>query len=108
MIKPKGSLLKLIHWDYIRRKAKDDKPFYLAYWQNLYDLIVKGMDKSTTSHGSPFAQNMITLDTYIGQVLDELEAQGISKNTLVVIMADNDPMKGIPDIHSGLYIKPAV
>lgn len=84
--------------DYIKRKAKDNKPFYLAYWPNHYDLIVKGMDKSTTSHGSAFAQNMVTLDTHIGQILDELEAQGISENTLVVIMADNGPMKGIPGV----------
>lgn len=82
--------------DYIKRKANDDKPFYLAYWPNHYDIIVEGMDEVTTSNSSPFAQNMVRLDRYIGQVLDELQTQGISENTLVVIMADNGPMKGIP------------
>ena len=82
--------------DYIKRKANDDKPFYLAYWPNHYDIIVEGMEKVTTSNSSPFAQNMVRLDKYIGQILDELDAQGISENTLVVIMADNGPMKGIP------------
>ena len=83
--------------DFIRRKAKNDKPFYLAYWPNLYDFTLdEGADKITTSHATMFAQNMVKLDTYIGQILDELKAQGIEENTLVIAMADNGPMKGIP------------
>lgn len=82
--------------DFIKRKANDDKPFYMAYWPNVYDLIVdEGMDKITTSNSSPFAQNIVQLDNYIGQILDELEALGISENTLVICMADNGPMKEV-------------
>jgi arylsulfatase len=80
--------------DFIKRKANDDKPFYMAYWPNVYDLIVKDME-ITTSNSSPFAQNILQLDKYIGQILDELEAQGISENTLVICMADNGPMKEV-------------
>lgn len=83
--------------DYIKRKANDDNPFYLAYWPNVYDLIVdETSEKITTSHSTPFAQNMVRLDRHIGQILDELKAQGIEENTLVIVMADNGPMKGIP------------
>ncbi len=82
--------------DYIRRKAKDDKPFYLAYWPHVYDLIQKDME-ITTSNSTPFAQNIELLDKYIGQIMDELKAQGISENTLVVCMADNGPMKEAPN-----------
>lgn len=78
--------------DFIKRKAKDDKPFYLAYWPNVYDLMRVGQD-ITTSNSSPFAQNMELLDTYVGQILAELDKQGIAENTLVVAMADNGPME---------------
>jgi len=67
--------------DFIRRKADDDKPFYMAYWPNVYDLIREGQD-FTTSNGTAFAQNIERLDGHIGQILDELEKQGISENTL--------------------------
>lgn len=82
--------------DYIKRKAGDDKPFYMAYWPHVYDLVQKDM-KITTSNGTPFAQNIELLDKYIGAILDELKAQGISENTLVVCMADNGPMKEVPN-----------
>ena len=85
--------------DYIRRKADDEKPFYLAYWPNVYDLMREGQE-ITTSNSSPFAQNMERLDLYIGQILDELEAQGISENTLVIAMADNGPMT---ELVGGMY-----
>jgi len=77
--------------DYIRRKANDKKPFYMAYWPNIFDFLRDGHE-FTTSNSSAFAQNMELLDRYIGEILDELKKQGISENTLVVAMADNGPM----------------
>jgi arylsulfatase len=77
--------------EYIREKADDENPFYLAYWPNVYDLARRGQTM-TTSNSSAFAQNIELLDEYIGQILDELEAQGIAENTLVIAMADNGPM----------------
>lgn len=82
--------------DYIKRKASDDKPFYMAYWPHVYDLIQKDME-ITTSNSTPFAQNIELMDKYIGEILDELKAQGISENTLVIAMADNGPMKEVPN-----------
>jgi arylsulfatase len=81
--------------DFIRRKAGDDKPFYLAYWPNVYDLIKKDQVMKT-SNSSPFAENIERLDRHIGEILDELEKQGISENTLVIAMADNGPMVEVP------------
>jgi len=81
--------------DYIRRKANDDKPFYLAYWPNVYDLIRDGQE-ITTSNGTAFAQNLERLDRHIGEILDELTKQGISENTLIIAMADNGPMVEVP------------
>jgi len=85
--------------DFIRRKAKDDNPFYLAYWPNVYDLQRVGQE-ITTSNSSPFAQNMERMDRQIGEILDELKAQGISENTLVIAMADNGPMT---ELVGGMY-----
>lgn len=81
--------------DFIRRKANDDKPFYLAYWPNVYDLNRVGQE-FTTSNGTAFAQNIERLDRHIGEILDELKAQGVSENTLVIAMADNGPMSEVP------------
>jgi arylsulfatase len=82
--------------DYIKRKADDDKPFYMAYWPHVYDLVQKDME-ITTSNSTPFAQNIELMDQYIGEILDELKARGISENTLIVCMADNGPMKEVPN-----------
>lgn len=82
--------------DYIKRKAGDEKPFYMAYWPHVYDLILKDME-ITTSNSTPFAQNIELMDKYIGEILDELKAQGISENTLIICMADNGPMKEVPN-----------
>jgi len=82
--------------DFIRRKANDDNPFYLAYWPNMYDLNRIGQEKFDTSNGSAFAQNVTRLDRHIGEILDELKKQGISENTLVIAMADNGPMTEAP------------
>lgn len=78
--------------DFIKRKAKDDKPFYLAYWPNVYDLMRDGQTM-TTSHSTPFGESMKRLDRQVGEILDELKKQGIAENTLVVAMADNGPME---------------
>ena len=82
--------------DYIKRKAGDDKPFYLAYWPNVYDLVKRDQEV-TTSNSTVFAQNIERLDRHIGEILAELEAQGIAENTLVIAMADNGPMTEVPN-----------
>ena len=81
--------------DFIKRKAKDDKPFYLAYWPNVYDLNRRGQTM-TTSNSTPFAQNIEQMDKDIGEILEVLKAEGISENTLVIAMADNGPMTEAP------------
>ena len=85
--------------DYIKRKANADKPFYLAYWPNVYDLNRDGQ-VTTTSNSSAFAQNMERLDRHIGEIFAELDKQGIAENTLVVAMADNGPME---ELNGAMY-----
>jgi arylsulfatase A-like enzyme len=79
--------------DFIRRHAKSDQPFYVAYWPMIpFDFSSVGQDL-TTSAQTTWAQNMELLDSYIGEIMEELKKQGITENTLVVCMADNGPMK---------------
>ncbi len=78
--------------DYIRRKAASDKPFYLAYWPNVYDFVGPTKEPFTTNASTAYAQNQERLDRYIGEVVAELEKQGVAENTLIVAMSDNGPM----------------
>jgi len=78
--------------DYIKAKAHDKKPFYLAYWPNVYDIMADGQ-KRETSNSSLFAQNMERMDREIGEILALLKEEKISDNTLVIAMADNGPME---------------
>ena len=78
--------------EYITSKAHDKKPFYLAYWPNVYDLMAQGR-KRTTSNSSMFAESMERMDKEIGEIMDLLKKEGIADNTLVVAMADNGPME---------------
>ena len=77
--------------DYLGEAAKSDKPFYLAYWPHVYDLVRKP-EELTTSASTPFAQSVVELDRDIGQIMDKLQELGLAENTLVIAMADNGPM----------------
>lgn len=77
--------------DYIRSNAGGDKPFYMAYWPHLFNLMLKP-EELTTSAGTWFAQGLVELDRDIGDLLDLLIELGIAENTLVIAMADNGPM----------------
>jgi arylsulfatase len=82
---------------YIRDNAQGDKPFYMAYWPNIFDLTGQAWDEYTTSQ-TIWGESMQRLDRYVGEVMDELERLGIAENTLVIAMADNGPFKEIaPD-----------
>ena len=77
----------------LRRLAKADKPFFLNYWP-LYpvDFNTHG-DGPKTPNGGSWVSRMQELDGWIGEILEEVENQGIADNTIVVIMGDNGPMK---------------
>jgi arylsulfatase len=77
--------------DYLDEAASSDKPFYLAYWPHVYDLVRKP-EELTTSASTPFAQSVVELDRDIGQIMDKLQELGLAENTLVIAMADNGPM----------------
>ena len=75
---------------FINRNAKEEKPFYVAYWPNMLGFIPHPM-KATVAR-SLEAEGFKGVDAYIGKVMDQLQELGIAENTLVVAHADNGPM----------------
>ncbi len=81
--------------EFIRKNAKADKPFFVQYWPNFLNFLKPDMPKKTHS-GSKVAEAFVTLDAFVGQVMDELKELGIEENTLFIAMADNGPMVHSP------------
>lgn len=76
--------------DHLRKLAQQDKPFFLQYWP-LIPLTGPRVTSGpyTTPNGGNYVEKMKLLDSWIGDILDEVEKLGISENTIVVLMGDN-------------------
>jgi arylsulfatase A-like enzyme len=76
--------------DFIERQAKADKPFFV--WFNSTRMHVwthlKPASQGKTGLGI-YADGMVELDGYVGQLLDKLDELGIADNTIVVFTTDN-------------------
>ena len=76
--------------EHLRELAGKDEPFFLQYWP-LYPLTGPRTttDPYTTPNGGNYVEKMKLLDTWIGDILAEMEKLGVADNTLVIIMGDN-------------------
>ncbi len=81
--------------DFIERNAKANKPFFVSYWPNFLNFLAPEAPKRSVA-GLKVAGAFPKFDTFMGQLMDQLEALGIADNTLVVAMADNGPMVHSP------------
>jgi len=74
----------------LRELAGKDEPFYLQYWP-LYPLTGPRTttDEYTTPNGGIYVEKMKLLDSWIREILAEMETLGVADNTLVVMMGDN-------------------
>jgi arylsulfatase len=78
--------------EHLRSLAKQDEPFFLQYWPLVPLNFVRSDRKQfNTLNGGTMVESMQQLDTWVGEVLDEVDALGIAENTLVVLMGDNGP-----------------
>jgi arylsulfatase len=75
---------------YLGELAKKDKPFYLQYWP-LYPLTGPRTttENYTTPNGGTYVEKMKLLDTWIGEIMNEMDVLGITDNTILVVMGDN-------------------
>lgn len=85
---------------YIRNHAGDDKPFYLDYWFHGPNLArkVKYGREGDSARANGFGDFVERVDEQVAEVIAEVEKAGIAENTLIILMADNGPMKEVfPD-----------
>jgi arylsulfatase len=87
--------------DFIRRNAKEGKPFFANYWPNFLNFM-KVYNPRRTLAGGLVAESYVELDAFVGRVMSELKDLGIEENTLFVIMADNGPMVHNPPTGWGM------
>ena len=84
--------------NFIRKHAKDDKPFLLDWWPNVLEMFNEENSPKQTPNGTQSAEGFYKLDKQIGEIIALTEELGIADNTLIVVMADNGPMAEIwPD-----------
>lgn len=76
----------------LRELAKGDKPFFLNYWP-LFPLSFtrSEVEEFKTVNGGPVAESIVLCDTWIGELVNEVDKLGIAENTLIIVMGDNGP-----------------
>jgi arylsulfatase len=74
----------------LRELAGKDEPFFLQYWP-LYPLTGPRTttDEYTTPNGGTYVEKMKLLDSWIGDLMSEMDELGIADNTVVIVMGDN-------------------
>ena len=92
---------------YIKLKAKEKKPFFLYLaLPSPHTPILPTPEWVNKSKLNPYADFVMMVDNYVGQVLETIESAGIENNTLIVFTSDNgcSPAAGIDDlINKGHY-----
>lgn len=78
--------------DQIQKLAKQDKPFFLNYWP-LFPLsfVQEHRSQYNTLNGGTMADILVEVDEWIGEIIAEIDQQGIAENTVIIVMGDNGP-----------------
>ena len=78
--------------DFMRRSNRDGKSFFvfLPYTQTHGPVRPSARFKGVTGNG-PWADVLVQIDTYVGELLDEIEGLGITNDTIFIFSADNGP-----------------
>ena len=76
--------------EHLRKLAAQDKPFFLQYWP-LYPLTGPRTttEEYTTPNGGRYVEKMKLVDTWIGDIMAEMDKLGIADNTILIVMGDN-------------------
>jgi arylsulfatase len=86
--------------EFIERRAGEDNPFFLfiPYTQTHLPVEPEPSRKGATGNGK-WGDVLAQLDDYVGELLDTLDAAGITDDTLFIFTADNGPEAAEP--HQG-------
>ena len=84
--------------DFMRRKTKARKPFflYIPYTQTHFPVTPHPDFKGKTRNGD-FADVLAQTDAYVGRLLDEVDRLGIRDNTVFIFTSDNGPDPSPPN-----------
>ncbi|MEM9633339.1 MAG: sulfatase-like hydrolase/transferase [Pseudomonadota bacterium] len=74
----------------LRRLSDSEEPFFLQYWPMIpLDNTRTGRDGPESPNGGLYVDKMQQLDSWLGEIFNEMEELGIAGNTIVVLMGDN-------------------
>jgi len=74
----------------LRELADGDRPFFLQYWPLIpLDNTRSGRSGPQSPNGGLYVDKMQQLDSWLGDIFKEMEALGLTENTIVVVMGDN-------------------
>jgi arylsulfatase A-like enzyme len=78
--------------NFIKRQAKLKRPFfvYLPYTATHFPTLPHPDFKGKSGNG-PWADMLMQIDSYMGELLDAIDDLGITKNTIFIFTADNGP-----------------
>ena len=78
--------------DFMRRQAQSKSPFfiYLPYTATHFPTLPHPDFEGRTGNG-PWADLLLQIDSYIGEILDAVDDLGFAENTIFVFTADNGP-----------------
>jgi len=85
---------------FVRKNAKEGKPFYVAWWPQWISFIPE--PKKTTIQRGMVGEGYRALDASVRALMDTLHELGVAENTLIVAMSDNGPMTHNPPAGAGL------
>ena len=75
---------------YIKEKSKEDSPFFLYLaLPSPHTPILPGEKWLGKSELNPYADFVMMIDDYMGQLMNQLKEAGIEENTLIVFTSDN-------------------
>lgn len=81
--------------DFIRSGSE---PFFLYLPYSMPHLPIYTTERfEGTSRGGLYGDVIEAIDWSVGQVLETLEAEGVSENTIVIFTSDNGPWSNMPD-----------
>ena len=73
--------------------AKGDQPFFLNYWPLFPVTFARNeTGEFKTLNGGSFAESIVEVDEWIGQIIEEVDRLGIAENTIIMVMGDNGTM----------------
>jgi len=90
----------------LRSLAKQDKPFFLNYWPLLPSTYVPDIEVPRTRNGGVWADSLVRVDDWIGEIVNEVDKLGIAENTVIIVMADNGPFtqyRGLSGLDDRIY-----